>query len=267
MTPIFSQFSSGGGGRAAGFGMGPMGAGAAQFLLYDSAEFDAFVNYMQPRKTSWPTTGTNYQYSPDASDTYISDAQSDMYDGGNYTYVRVNGNQSGTIGYNSGQNTYQGIRYRPLGYSWPLVVISTNSNLDQNQTYGFSREGNLGADGGGGGVFDIYVYQNATVSGFFPVNAWLVNKAYNQSSDPGVSHLYITVGASQWGSTTSNGFQTTSYSSSSNSDYSYYQSTSTNCFQMTVLVSKGQTNGSISSSQAQQFVNRFLNDARNYFGF
>ena len=43
MTPIFSQFSSGGGGRAAGFGMGPMGAGAAQFLLYDSAEFDAFV--------------------------------------------------------------------------------------------------------------------------------------------------------------------------------------------------------------------------------
>ena len=118
----------------------------------------------------------------------------------------------------------------------------------------------MGADGGGGSPGSFTVYNNATVNGFSPVNAWLVNKSWNQNSDPGVSHLYCTVGASSWGSTTSNG------STSSDNDYSQYQSTSTNCFVWTALVSKGQTNGTINQAQARTFVDNFLSDARAHFG-
>ena len=93
-----------------------------------------------------------------------------------------------------------------------------------------------------------------------------VNKAYNQNSDPGVMHLYCTVGAPAWQSTVSNGFTTTSFNSSSNNDVSQYESTSTNCFVWTALVSKGQTNGAISAAQARTFVDNFLEDAGTHFG-
>ena len=239
--------------------------GPAPFDLYDSSQFSAFVAYMQGQKTTWAASGTNFQYETDASDTYIGDAQSDMYDGGNYTQVRVSGNASNNIGYNSGANVYNNVRYQPLGYSWPLVAIAV-APTDTNTTYGWSRNGDLGADGGGGSPNSVTVYDNATVAGFSPVYAWLVNKSWNQSSDPGISHLYCTVGQASWQSSVSNGFTTTSFNSSSNNDESQYQSTSTNCFVWTALVSKGQTNGTIDQSQARAFVDNFLSSARTHFG-
>ena len=243
------------------FQMGP-----PPFDLYDDAYFDAFIGFMAGQKTSWASSGTNYQYQTDASDTYISDAQSDMYDGGNYTQIRVNGNASGDIGYNSNSGTYSQIKYGQLGYSWPLVSIAV-APTGVSKTYGYSRSGNLGADGGGGSVGSINVYSNATVQGFTPVSAWLVNKAWNQNSDPGVMHLYCTVGHPNWQSTITNGFVTTDFSTSSNSDYSQYQSTSTSCFQMTVLVSNGQTVGAMTQGQAQTFISNFLADAKTHFGY
>ena len=243
------------------FQMGP-----PPFDLYDDAYFDAFIGFMAGQKTSWASSGTNYQYQTDASDTYISDAQSDMYDGGNYTQIRVNGNASGNIGYNSNSGTYSQIKHGQLGYSWPLVSIAV-APTGVSKTYGYSRSGNLGADGGGGSVGSITVYNNATVQGFNPVSAWLVNKAWNQNSDPGVMHLYCTVGHPNWQSSITNGFVTTDYNSSSNSDYSQYQSTSTSCFQMTVLVSNGQTVGAMTQGQAQTFISNFLADAKTHFGY
>ena len=243
------------------FQMGP-----PPFDLYDDAYFDAFIGFMQGQKTSWASSGTNYQYQTDASDTYISDAQSDMYDAGNYTQIRVNGNASGDIGYNSSSGTYSQIKYGQLGYSWPLVSIAV-APTGVSKTYGYSRSGNLGADGGGGTVGSITVYNSATVQGFNPVSAWLVNKAWNQNSDPGVMHLYVTVGHPNWQSTITNGFVTTDFSTSSNSDYSQYQSTSTSCFQMTVLVSNGQTVGAMTQGQAQTFISNFLADAKTHFGY
>ena len=243
------------------FQMGP-----PPFDLYDDAYFDAFIGFMAGQKTSWASSGTNYQYQTDASDTYISDAQSDMYDGGNYTQIRVNGNASGDIGYNSNSGTYSQIKYGQLGYSWPLVSIAV-APTGVSKTYGYSRSGNLGADGGGGTVGSITVYNSATVQGFNPVSAWLVNKAWNQNSDPGVMHLYCTVGHPNWQSTITNGFVTTDFSTSSNSDYSQYQSTSTSCFQMTVLVSNGQTVGAMTQGQAQTFISNFLADAKTHFGY
>ena len=248
------------GGAGGGGGGGPV---LLPFTLYDN--FSTFRSNMQSRKTTWASGGTNYQYATDASDTYISDAQSDMYDGGNYTQLRRQGSQSNNLGYNQGQQTYNSIKYQGLGYSWPLVAIAVAPE-GQSTRYGWSRSGNLGADGGGGSPNAVTVYNGATVQGFDLVYAWIVNKAYNQNSDPGVSHLYCTVGSTRWSGSVQNGFTTTDYSSSSDNDYSQYESTSTNCFVWTALVSKGQTNGSISQSQAQTFVNNFLGDARGFLG-
>ena len=242
--------------------------GGPAYNLFESDILLAFRNYMAARKNTWAASGTNYQYETDDSGNAdrINDAQSDMYDGGNYTQVRVSGSASGNFRYDSTSvNSYSSVKYVTLGYSWPLMAIAVAPD-EVSTTYGFSRTGNLGADNGGATPNAFTVYSNATVQGFSPVNAWFVNKAYNQNSDPLVGHLYVTVGSSGWGSETTNGFATTDFASNSDNDYSQYQSTSTNCFVMTVLLSNGQTVGAVSTGQAQTFINNFLADARAYFG-
>ena len=236
------------------------------FNLYDNSGFDAFISHMSSQKTTWAASGTNYQYETDASDDRINDAQSDMYDGGNYTQVRKNGSASGNIGYNSGRSTYSDIKYQGLGYSWPLVAIAV-APKDTTTTYGWSRSGNLGADNGGGTPNSITVYANASVAGFDKVNAWLVNKAWNQNSDPGVMHLYYSVSSSRWSGDITDGFATVDYASNSDNDYSQYQATVINGFVWTALVSNGQTVGTISASQAQTFVENFLTSAAAHLGF
>jgi len=249
-----------------GVATGITGDNSLPFNLYTDSNLNSFASYMQGQKNGWAASGTNYQYETDTSTDHISDAQSDMYDGGNYTQVRKDGSSSGNMGYNDSLNTYSSIKYIPLGYSWPLVGIAV-APTDSEYTYGWSRSGNLGADGGGGSPNSVTVYANDTVQGFDKVYAWLVNKAYNQNSDPGVMHLYCTVGSSRWGSTISDGFTTTDYSSSSDNDYSQYQATASKSFIWTALVSKGQTNGDISQAQARVFVDNFLQDAASHLGF
>tara|TARA_B100001250_G_scaffold52246_1_gene40767 strand:+ start:27907 stop:28896 length:990 start_codon:yes stop_codon:yes gene_type:complete len=236
------------------------------FNLYDDSSFGSFISYMTNLKTTWAASGTNFQYSTDSGNAdRIQDAQSDMYDGGNYTQVRVNGSGSSNINYNAQPANYNNVKYAPLGYSWPLVAIAVAED-GQDVRYGFSRSGNLGADGGGGSVGAITVYDNSTVEGFSPVYAWLVNKAWNQNSDPGIMHLYVTVGSPQWQSNVSNGFTVNNFASSSDNDQSQYESTSRNCFVWTALVSNGQTQGAMTQSQARTFVQNFLSDARSHFG-
>ena len=249
-----------------GVATGITGDNSLPFNLYTDSNLNSFASYMQGQKNGWAASGTNYQYETDTSTDHISDAQSDMYDGGNYTQVRVNGSASGNIGYNDSLNTYSEIKYIPLGYSWPLVAIAV-APPGASYTYGFSRSGNLGADNGGGTPNAITVYANETVSGFDQVYAWFVNKAWNQNSDPLVGHLYVTVGSSRWGSTVSDGFATTDYASNSDNDYSQYQSTSMKGFVMTALLSNGQTVGTVSAAEAQVFVQNFLSDAASHLGF
>ena len=236
------------------------------FNLYDDDDLQDFINTMAGSKTTWAGSGTSFQYQTDSSADRINDAQSDMYDAGNFTQVRSNGAASSNIFYDATTVAeYSGIKYAPLGYSWPLVAIAVGET-GQTVRYGWSRTGDLGADGGGGSPNAVTVYDNATVEGFSPVYAWLVNKSYNQSSDPGVMHLYCTVGHPNWNSTVSNGFTVNTFNSSSNNDISQYESTSRNCFVWTALVSNGQTQGTISQGQAQTFVQNFLADARTHFG-
>lgn len=236
------------------------------FNLYDDSSFSSFITYMTNLKTTWAASGTDFQYETDSGDSErIQDAQSDMYDGGNLTQVRVNGSSSSNINYNSNPSSHNDVKYAPLGYSWPLVAIAVAED-GQDVRYGFSRTGNLGADNGGGTPSSITVYDNASVEGFNPVYAWLVNKAWNQNSDPGVMHLYCTVGSPNWQSNVSNGFTVNTFASNSDSDASQYESTSRNCFVWTSLVSNGQTQGTISVNEAQTFVQNFLSDARSHFG-
>lgn len=236
------------------------------FNLYDDDELQDFITAMASSKTTWASGGTDFQYQTDSSSDRIGDAQSDMYDNGNFTQVRSDGSASSNISYDqTSVSEYNGIKYAPLGYSWPLVAIAVGEK-GTSVRYGFSRTGDLGADGGGGSPNSVTVYDNATVEGFSPVYAWLVNKSYNQNSDPGVMHLYCTVGHPNWNSTVANGFTVNSFDSSSNNDVSQYESTSSNCFVWTALVSNGQTVGTINASQAQTFVQNFLSDARSHFG-
>ena len=222
---------------------------------------------MADRKTTWAGSGTNFEYEVDSPNDKITDGSSDMYDNGNYTQLRKDGSASGNINYNvSASTTLSNILYRPLGYSWPLVAIAVGPDSAETR-YGWSRSGGLGADGGGATPGSVTVYNNETVQGFDMVYAWLVNKAYNANADPGVSHLYCTVGSSRWGSTISNGFTTTSFSSDSNLDDSQYESTSQKAFVWTALISNGSNNGAISQAQAQTFVDNFLADAATHLGF
>ncbi|BCV00293.1 MAG: hypothetical protein CM15mV34_0670 [Caudoviricetes sp.] len=71
-----------------------------------------------------------------------------------------------------------------------MALVALRCSKDTTTTYGF-QNGNLGADNGGGTPNSITVYANASVAGFDKVNAWLVNKAWNQNSDPGVMHLFV----------------------------------------------------------------------------
>ena len=62
--PIFSQFSSGGGGRAKGFGMGPMGAaaGAMDLELIAQSQGRNFGSYTLNNPYGL-SVSTNWQYS------------------------------------------------------------------------------------------------------------------------------------------------------------------------------------------------------------
>lgn len=238
------------------------------FNLYDTDEFNDYISYIQSNKAGYAAAGTNYQYETDAGSNTdrINDAQSDMYDGGNFTQLRVNGAASSNIFYSTTTATeLSGVKYAACGYNWPLIAIAT-SEKNTSTRYGWSRSGNLGADGGGGTPQAYTVYDNETVEGFNPVFAWMVNKSWNQSSDPAVTHVYCTFGHPNWNSSVSNGFNVTTFASSSDSDTSQYESTSTNCVVWTVLLSNGQTQGQMSVAQCQTFISNFLADTRTYFG-
>ena len=235
------------------------------FDLDTQSGLDTFATYMASRKTNWAGAGTNYQYSVDASADRINDGPSDMYDGGNYTKVAMNSARSNNIYYNN-HGSYSSVIYDTLGYSWPLVAIAVGPQ-DTQTTYGWARQGNLGADNRGNSPNAITVYDNATVGPFDMVYAWFVNKSYYAGYDPAVGHLYCTVGSSNWGSSISNGFYETYYDNMSDDDYSTYQSTSSKAFVMTALLSKGQRTSAVTVDEARTFVDNFLADAATYFGF
>lgn len=238
------------------------------FNLYDNDEFNAFISHIQTNKALYAAAGTNYQYETDAGSQTdrINDAQSDMYDTGNFTQLRVNGAASSNIFYSTTTATeLTGVKYAACGYSWPLIAIAV-AEKNVSTRYGWSRSGNLGADGGGGTPQAYTVYDNATVEGFNPVYAYMVNKSWNQASDPAVTHVYVTFGHPNWNSSVSDGFTVSSFASSSDNDTSQYESTSSNCVVWTVLLSNGQTQGQMSVDQCQTFISNFLASARSYFG-
>ena len=144
-----------------------------------------------------------------------------------------------------------------------MEVQNQDVSLDTIAAYTYT--GDLSFESSGN--YSIDIYANASVAGFDKVNAWLVNKAWNQNSDPGVMHLYCSVSSTRWSGDITDGFATVDYASNSDNDYSQYQATVINGFVWTALVSNGQTVGTISASQAQTFVDNFLTSAAAHLGF
>ena len=135
-----------------------------------------------------------YEYTLDGSDFYISDGGGDMYDGGNYTQVRVDNNNSGNLSYSQTTATSTTLNGKSvdiisLGYTRPLTMLAFCS---QRANFGMAKYGNIGADGGGS-QSSSNVYTGSVVNGY-TVYAW-VRVIYN-AWDPSVGDLYFVLGNS-----------------------------------------------------------------------
>ena len=133
-----------------------------------------------------------YEYILDGNEFFISDGGNDMFDGGNYTRLRIDGNLSSDLSYN--QRTQNNITVSgktaqviSLGYQRPLIMLAYCS---QRSNIGMNKKGNLGADGGGN-TTSYVVYNGAKINGY-TVYSW-VRVVYN-AGDPSIGDLYFAIG-------------------------------------------------------------------------
>jgi len=133
-----------------------------------------------------------YEYNLDGNEYYIGDGGNDMFDGGNYTRLRIDGNVSSDLSYS--QTTQNNVSVNgktaqviSLGYQRPLIMLAYSS---QRANIGMSKKGNIGADGGGN-TTSYNVYNGAKINGY-TVYSW-VRIIYN-ASDPSIGDLYFVIG-------------------------------------------------------------------------
>ena len=252
MAPIFSTLSSGGN-KIRGLGYGGGGGSALSVDLADSATFLGLRNYFAARQDNYKNS-SYYNYSLDGSPNHLSDSGGDMYDGGNYLYPRSQGSESSNISYNTSNTTYNSARWGAMGYQRPLMAMIA-TGINQNFAIGWSRGGNLGADGGGS-TNNQTIYNTQTVNGCI-VNAWLVNKAYN-AGDPSVNHIYFAITSEAIGGAINN-VNTRDYANNSDSDYSRYDITGRNMIVGTVLASRS-SGTVVNQGQATTVVNSIIAD-------
>ena len=233
--------------------------------LIESANFDTLRAYFLARLTNYKNT-SYYDYSLDDSPGRISDGGRDQYDGGNQISLYSDGSDvagSGNLNYNTANDTADGntLRWGALGYSRPLFCFATSGNTSKR--YGWYSGGDLGADGDGN-TDAITVHSNGTHYGC-KVHSWLVNKAWNgRGGDPSVNHFYFTLGHDNLGSTISS-INVQDYAGDTNSDYSRYESTSTNCIVGRVLLTRD-TDARVTSAQAETVMSTIATDFKAALG-
>lgn len=228
--------------------------------LLDSTTFTGIRNYFAARLSNYRNPSF-YSYTLDSSPGQISDGGGDMYDGGNCVSLLESGSQvaGGCLDYNVSNSTGGNLRFGSMGYTHPLFCMATSGNTQRR--FGWSSNGNLGADGGGSSG-SATVYNTQTVNGCI-VHSWLVRKAFN-AGDPSVNHLFVTLGHSSLGSQI-NSIDVQSFNSSTDSDVSQYETTSVNCLVMRILLSKsGGT--TVNVGECQTVVQNLANDFNAHFG-
>jgi uncharacterized protein YjbI with pentapeptide repeats len=158
-----------------------------------SMNLSSFYSALSPYLSEFKNSNF-YEYTLDGSDFYISDGGGDMYDGGNYSQVRVDNNNSGNLSYSQTTATTTTLNGKSvdiisLGYTRPLTMLAFCS---QRANFGMAKYGNIGADGGGS-QSSSNVYTGSVVNGY-TVYAW-VRVIYN-AWDPSVGDLYFVLGNS-----------------------------------------------------------------------
>lgn len=229
--------------------------------LLTSANFLGIRNYYQARLANYVNPGF-YPYSLDSSPGQIADGGGDMYDGGNCVSLLDNGSiaAGNCLDYNTSNATTTNLRYGSMGYARPLFCMAT-SGAAAARRFGWLSNGNLGADGGGSSS-NQQVYNTQTVNGCL-VHSWLCQKAFN-AGDPSVNHLFVTLGHSSFGSEI-NAVNVQNYNTSTDSDFSQYETTSKNCLTMRILLSKN-AGAVVNSGECQTIITSLTTDFKAYFG-
>ena len=207
--PIFSQFSSGGGGRAAGFGMGPMGAaaGAMDIELIAQSQGRNFGSYTLNNPYGL-SISTNWQYS------------------GYFSYV-VPSNATYRMTVRGANGRYQGIENStPENYGAEIIAdVGVSAGWTLVFTAGQTGDGNCSDNaGGGGGGMSVVAYTTSSVGNAQPlvVGGGGGGSCYNrtgQENDRGYANTNQTgrAGKSSGYSTTGHGWGTGNGGQASNS--------------------------------------------------
>lgn len=234
--------------------------------LFADTSFNTLRSFLLANNSRYIQPGYSY-YSLDSpgSDPYIGDGGGDMYDGGNYTYIRENGNAYGAYAFGTTNSTVSNVKFAGLGYQHPLVMMAV-PRTDTTLRYGFSMSGNLGADGGGSQT-QYYAYQNATVGAWKNVYAW-IRLAYN-AGDPSVGDVYIAAAHTKLGSSAHPSAVTSvdvaTGSGSTDDNYSQFEVTGKNIIMFKTLMSRS-GGGYVSPSDVQTVVNNLLSDVSTALG-
>ena len=205
-----------------------------------------------------------YEYILDGNEYHISDGGGDMYDGGNYTRLRVDGNASSNLSYAqtsplnvpvNGKN----VQVISLGYKRPLVMLA---HCSQRADIGMHKTGNIGADDQGA-LSSYVVYNGASMNGY-TVYAW-VRVIYN-AGDPSIGDLFFAIGDN---STTFFGNMNTYSAPNTNNGDAYMTMDCKNALVGTILLSK--PNGAyISVDDCQKvitnLVETLMNSKESYVG-
>jgi hypothetical protein len=215
---------------------------------------------MSARRSNYRNAGYGeYALDGGGSTFYIGDGNGDMYDGGNYIQIRQAGSASGDISPSTSNGTFQSAKYGSFGYSHPLSIVMASPTDSGSFRMGFSKSGNLGADGGGSST-NYYAYNNSTVNTFVNVYVW-VRHVYN-AGDPSIGEFYMAFAHPMFGSPSNvSSVNVASDPGSTDNAFSQFEVTGTNYMMFHVLMSKP-GGGFISSGESQSVANNVLADIK-----
>jgi hypothetical protein len=245
-------------------------------LLFDPASIAGFASYMSSFRSE-VRNPSFYSYTLDGNEFSITDGGGDMYDNGNFTFPWYAAN---TPVYSSSQSNpgawaplsyaitpsgtidtdmiYASTGYVQSGTTHPLSMIGVRTTA--NQTIGFQKGGDSGADGGG--LLDSGVFYNAATILGFTVYAFR-RQTYN-ASDPSHCDLYMLIGHSSWGSVygTINSF---AHTGNQTNGGHFYMTNATNVIAITSLLSKS-AGALVTTAELETVVQAWVNRLKLYYG-
>ena len=179
-----------------------------------------------------------------------------------------------TFGYGGGTDTTTGAWTFPQSQltnfvaaanrpeSRPLTAFGYRTG--SNQTIGWGKCGNLGADGGGSLSYDL-VYSNQTVNTF---QVWAFRRCVFNTSDPSVCDLYMLIGHPRWNSVYGAGVDAGSNPSTDLHNSYLKMDGTTNVIAVTMLLSKsGVPSAEVTAAECQTIVQNLTNRMKLFFYF